>query len=93
MHYFKRCWSESRGDEYDSWGSSEWYFEVDEEGYITRNLQHYSNGTILYYDNSHIEDEYGVLPEGALDLEEFSNFAIEKEEFEKVVNNASPRNL
>jgi hypothetical protein len=32
--YFKRYWSESRGDEYDAWGGVMYYFETDEEGHL-----------------------------------------------------------
>lgn len=92
MNYFRRIWDESRCDEYDYWGNSEWYFEADEEGYITKNLQIYQNGIELYYSNSHVEDKYGVLPEGALDLGEFSSFSITKQEFETIISNAKPIN-
>ena len=30
MRYFKREWSETRGDAFDSWGSSFWYFETED---------------------------------------------------------------
>ncbi len=29
--YYKRKWNEIRGDEYSSWGTSTWYFEVDQK--------------------------------------------------------------
>lgn len=31
--FFRRAWDESRGDRYDGWGTSDWYFELDDEGY------------------------------------------------------------
>jgi len=92
MHYFKRTWSESRGDKYDSWGASQWWFETDEEGYITRNLQVYQNGTALFYNNRHVEDEYGILPEDALSLSEFKDFSVSREDFEQALSTANPIN-
>jgi hypothetical protein len=30
--FYRRRWDESRGDEFDAWGHSVWYFEVDNDG-------------------------------------------------------------
>ncbi|WP_415896157.1 hypothetical protein ACMXYQ_08395 [Neptuniibacter sp. PT34_22] len=92
VHYFKRQWNESRGDKYDSWGASDWWFETDHEGYITRCVQVYNNGNVLFYSESHREDKYGILPEGNLDLSEFREFATSKDEFESTLNEAVPIN-
>lgn len=72
MNYYKRNWNETRGDQYDSWGKSVWFFETD------------NNGKVLKYDNHYIEDEYGRLAEQSLDLNEFVEFKIEKREFENI---------
>ena len=32
--YYKRNWEETRGDEFDSWGTSIWYFEVGNDNYL-----------------------------------------------------------
>ena len=84
MRYFKRPWEESRGDEYDAWGTSVWYLEVDEQGGVSRQLEVYENATALKYDASHLEDRYGGLSDATLDLEEdgFLPFEIERAEFE-----------
>jgi hypothetical protein len=29
MPYYRREWRESRGDEFDGWGESEWWFDVE----------------------------------------------------------------
>ncbi|WP_375768898.1 hypothetical protein NR798_45675 [Archangium gephyra] len=84
MRYFKRPWEESRGDEYDAWGTSIWYLELDEQGGVARQLEIYENGTALKYDASHLEDRYGGLSDATLDVEEdgFAPFEIECAEFE-----------
>ena len=81
VRYFKRRWDEPRGDQFDSWGLSIWYFEVDADGYPLRQIEVYENGPTLKYDASHIEDEYGALGDQPLDLSEFSAFEISQEEF------------
>jgi hypothetical protein len=85
MRYFKRPWDESRGDEHDDWGSSTWFFEVGSDGYVERQIEVYEAGQVLKYDREHMEDGYGKLAEGALDLERtgFLPFETDAEEFER----------
>jgi hypothetical protein len=45
MRYFKRLWTEPRGDRGPSWR----YFEVDDRGRIVRQIEAYDDGTILKY--------------------------------------------
>ncbi|WP_146210182.1 hypothetical protein [Vitiosangium sp. GDMCC 1.1324] len=84
MRYFKRPWDESRGDEYDHWGTSVWYLEVDAEGGVSRQLTVFENGSVLKYDEARPEDRYGGLAHTTLDLEEdgFLPFEIDRAEFE-----------
>jgi len=82
MKYFKRNWNETRGDQYDSWGKSVWLFETDNNGEVLRQIEIYDNGKVLKYDNQNIEDEFGMLADQNLDLTEFNEFTIKKEEFE-----------
>ena len=82
MKYFKRNWNETRGDQYDSWGKSVWFFETDINGEVLRQIEAYENGKVLKYDNQNVEDEFGGLADQNLDLIEFEEFSIEKEEFE-----------
>lgn len=84
MKYYKKKWDETRGDEYDNWGTSIWYFEIDEKGYPNKQIEEYENGKILKYNSDNLEDEYGGLGGQAIDLEEFAEFEITKEEFYKV---------
>lgn len=81
--YYKRNWEQTRGDEYGNWGKSIWYFEIDNEGYIKRQIEKYENGKKLKYDLKNIEDEFGGLADQSIDLEEFENFEITKDEFEE----------
>lgn len=82
MKYFKQNWNETRGDQYGRWGKSVWFFEADNNGEVLRQIEVYENGKILKYDKQNIEDEFGGLAQQNLDLTEFIEFAIEKEEFE-----------
>ena len=93
MHYFRRYWDESRGDKYDSWGKSDWWFETDTDGYVTRCVQKYENGNNLFYSNQHMEDKYGFLPEGKLELNEMSEYSITPNEFEDVCSNSTFSNI
>ena len=79
--YYKRKWDENREDEYGNWGKSVWYFEIDNEGYITRQIEKYENGKKLKYDSNNIENEFGGLADQPIDLEEFVNCKITTEEF------------
>lgn len=82
MRYFKRNWNETRGDQYNNWGKSIWFFETENNGEVLRQIEIYDNGKALKYDNQNNEDEFGGLANQNLDLTEFIEFTIEKEEFE-----------
>jgi hypothetical protein len=86
MKYYRRNWEETRGDEFDGWGKSVWYFETENSGQPTKQVEVYDNGKILKYDQTKLEDEFGGLGIHELDLEEFAEFEITKQEFEKVWN-------
>ncbi len=82
--YFKRFWDETTGDPLtDSWGTSTFYFETDESGEVLRQLQIFSNGSRLKYDANNLQDEYGALSDALLDLAEFEEYKITKNEFDK----------
>jgi hypothetical protein len=81
--YFKRNWEESRGDNYDSWGTSEWYFEVEPNGNVIRQIEVYKNGPTLRYGDHKLEDDYGGLSDQSIDLEEFKDYEIDTEIFLK----------
>lgn len=80
--YFRRRWEESRGDQFDDWGASVWYFEVDAEGYPLRQVEVYDSGVVLTYDRSHDHDEFGGLGDQPIDADDFASFEILGEEFD-----------
>jgi len=82
--YVKRHWNELRGDEHDAWGTSWWYFEVDNEGAVVRQIEQYDSGVCLCYGGQHIEDEFGGLSQVPLDLSEPTYTAISSQDFEAV---------
>lgn len=68
--YVKRHWNETRGDQYDAWGTSWWYFEVGTDGWVTRQIEQYNSGMQLRYGPEHEDDEFGGLAQAALTLSE-----------------------
>lgn len=82
MLYFKRNWDEKRSDKYESWGTSVWYLEVNEDGMPVRQMEVYQNGKILKYDSSNCADKYGGLANQEIDLAEFKPYQITETEFE-----------
>lgn len=80
--YFRRAWTESRGDLWDSWGPSVYLFETDEDGVPIRQIEQYASGPTLRYGPQHTEDEYGLLSSEPLDVQEWIGFAIAGSEFE-----------
>lgn len=87
--YAKRHWNETRGDQYDSWGTSWWYFEVDSAGWLTRQIEQYASGMLLCYSAEHESDEFGGIAESPLDLSEPEYIAISHQQFESVWMNSS----
>jgi len=83
FRYYKRPWEESRGDEFDVWGSSIWFFEVDEAGTVMRQLERYAHRAVLKYCSEHFEDHYGGLSNYPLEHADFAPFEISKDEFEE----------
>ena len=82
MRYFKRKWNKTRGDQYDNWGTSAFFIETDDSGFPSRQIEKYDNGIVLKYGDKKTEDEFGMLGDLDLDLEEFGEFEISKAEFE-----------
>ena len=84
MRYFKRYWDEPRGDANDAWGCSGWYFEADDAGVVSRQIEVYDRGPTLRSDERRPTDEFGMLSDQPLDLGEFAGSRIQREEFEQV---------
>ncbi len=51
-----------------------------------KQIEIYSNGKVLKYDEANPEDKYGFLGDQELDLDEFKEFTISKDEFESIWN-------
>ena len=92
MLHYRRRWGELRGDEFDSWGESTWYFEVDGSGAVIRQLEVYAGGQVITYDSKHPSDAYGGLSISPLDESEFTPFRITAEEFENLWAMSVPLN-
>jgi len=84
--YLKRHWNEGRGDEYDSWGGSWWFFEVDADGGVVRQAELYENGRLLRYSAAHPEDEFGALAEVSLEMSDVEYIEMSQEDFEGIWN-------
>jgi hypothetical protein len=82
--YAKRQWSESRGDEYDDWGKSWWYFELTIDGSVLRQIEQYDSGAVLKYSEHHVSDQYGFLGDQQLDTEESEFQKLSSVEFENL---------
>jgi hypothetical protein len=82
MKYFKAKWNESRGDKYDNWGTSIWYLELDEENHPVRQIEVYQNGNRLKYDSVKISDDFGMLGDQAIEIEEINGIELSHSEFE-----------
>ncbi len=88
--FYRRRWDESRGDEFDAWGQSVWYFEVDNDGWPVRQVEVYDTGPVLRYGPEHEEDQYGGLGQASLNdpEEDWSQFVITRDVFERVWDSA-----
>ena len=92
MRYFKHYWDESRGDKFDAWGKSWWFFETDEAGNVLRQIEKFESGVILRYDKSNSEDEFGGLAEKPVDADEIGGSKIDRQEFEREWNSGDALN-
>ncbi len=85
MNYYRRHWDETTGDELtNSWGTSTFYFETDNDDNIVRQIQLFENGKALKYDKENLDDDFGGLSDQPLDMEEFEEFKISQADFEKI---------
>lgn len=90
LKYLKRKWDESRGDEFNYWGTSNWYFETSFKGEVIRQVEEYEIGIRLRYDKDKLEDRFGGLSEVDLDLNDKEFIEIGEKEFTKVWNERNP---
>ncbi len=89
-NYIKRKWNETRGDEYDHWGNSIWYFEIDNNGNVKRQVEEYSIGIRIRYDTKFSSDRYGMLSDVELDLSDNEFKSIPVAEFNNIWAKRNP---
>jgi hypothetical protein len=80
--FYRRRWEESRGDEYDAWGPTVYYFWV-LDGVVEQQVKLYDSGILLAYDRYHREDQYGGLTTEPMDPDEWAPFEIDITEYPK----------
>lgn len=82
LRHFRRWWDQSRGDEFDGWGTATYYFEVGDDGWPVRQVEVYDHGPILRYGPGHEEDRFGFLGQTSLDgFEDWSPYMVTADEF------------
>jgi hypothetical protein len=81
MNYFTQFWNENRDDKYADWGTSTWYFETDDSDEILKQITIYKSEKVLKYSEDNLIDEFGVLEDQKLTLEECDGKSISKEAF------------
>ena len=82
--YYRRLWHESRGDEHDAWGHSEWWFEVNDQEHVTRQMEIYATGPAKRYSVTQPEDEFGRLAGDSFGAAEWLPFRVEPADFESL---------
>ena len=81
VRYYEFRWDEGRGDAFDEWGASTWYFEVD-EAQVRRQIEVYDHGPTLRYGPDRSEDEYGFLTTEAFRPDDYPGREPSPAEFE-----------
>lgn len=89
-HYLKRNWDETRGDKFDHWGTSVWYFETDKKGNVIRQVEEYIVGIRLRYDTKYKSDNYGLLSDARLYLADPGFEKINEDIFDKKWRERNP---
>jgi len=93
--YFRYESDINRDDEYTDWGTITFLTELNNNNRVIRQIEFYQNGNLLKYDENHITDKYGMLPDQKLEIGNES-IKISAEEFEecwkksKAINRPEP---
>ncbi|MFC0506407.1 hypothetical protein [Micromonospora costi] len=95
QRFCSRRWHESRGDDFDGWGHSVWYFAVDDGGWPVRQVQAYDNGPVRRYGPDHEQDQYGGLGLASLNDpdDDWNDYVVDRNEFERVWHSADNKQL
>jgi hypothetical protein len=71
-------------DDFAGWGHVTLFYEVDEDGEISRQVEVFANGRVLLYDLDNPGDEHGELADSMPDHERYlSAFRISRQDFER----------
>jgi hypothetical protein len=66
--------------------------EINENSRVVRQIEVYENGNVLFYDHTHLGDNYGMLSDKRMQKEDIQEFEITKAEFELMWNTKRPIN-
>lgn len=88
MKFYRSRWPESRGDAFDAWGSSTWWFAVQGDD-VRAHLEVCDHGPTLFYDEQHAEDPYGFR---AVELPVEDMDEVPEEAFARAVAERPPAN-
>ena len=92
MNHFRRYWFEDSGGLCTGWGGGSWfYFEADAEGTVYRQVQLFGNGRYLTHEGAE-EDLFGYCTDEPLDLIEYEEYRIERDDFIAVWSPATAAN-
>jgi hypothetical protein len=80
--FYKRHFDEVRTEKFEIWGTCIYFFETNQNGEILRQIEVYENEKRLKYSEEFIEDEFGFLADQKIDLSEFEEYTISKNDFE-----------
>jgi hypothetical protein len=92
MKYCKWFWDESLGGAFEEWGTSTYFMEINDNSRVVRQIEVYENGNVLFYDATHLGDDYGMLSDKRMEKEDIQEFEITKGEFELIWNTKRPIN-
>ena len=86
MNYYKYKWNKKTGEDLTgTWGTSTYYYEVEIEGYVARQIEVFENGHVLKYDSDFKEDKYGFLTDQPIGNSEITVLEkISEEDFNNI---------
>ncbi len=70
MRFYRFRWEEDRGGQHAEWGPAVYWFAVADGGIIEQQFEVYDDGHVLMYDQDHLADEFGMLPDQHFDPED-----------------------
>jgi hypothetical protein len=82
MKYVKRYFNENSGQDLtNAWGTCTYYFETDEKGGVSKQMEIFYNSKVLKYSELNRIDDFGGLSLLALDLSDEGFIEISNEDF------------